>query len=652
MATDKTQQAEREVKRAGGWAMRVALVGLLSAGVAAGVLIGAGGCEEPAKKPQPPRYETLPPKNLPVFLKGTVLERMDHLNPEPLQVSNYGLVVNLPGTGDGTAPTKVREYIIKEMVKRGFGTMASKQGLEYLTPEKVLDNPRKNVAIVRVDGFMPPGVRQGQTFDCVVTALPDSGVTSLAGGSLYRTDLKFGGADVVDPAQVIEVQGKSEGPIFLNPTLTLNPKAATSDKNVSRTSRRQGILLDGGIADRDQPLILRMRAPQRSVVRQIEARIRQHFQDPGVASAKDEAILWLYVPASYRNDWERFVGVCMHLYLDGTPEVLLVRAKKLADEAMKPDALLQNISYAWEAMGSVALPAIQPLMEPGKPEDVQFAAARAAAFIGDPVAQQALQRMALTPTHRFQVDAVRTLGSIRPTPAVAAILRRLLDADSAVVRVEAYKALATVRSNAITSIYLPKQGEDEKFVLDVVPSSKPTVVYATRSGIPRIAIIGQPARLVTPITFTALDDRLSISSRVDVSADSAGGGGADTVTIFYRQEGNPRPVKVVTEPDLGLLIHWLGGASPDAGSRIELNYGEIVAIVQALADQKRLVSAGPRLPNGSPVAVNFVLQELSAVSDQLSDAPPIPARVRPQGDTPPGLPTSRYVGPEPEKKKE
>lgn len=627
----------------------MAALGVLVMG---GVLVagGAGGCGEKPKPPPPPRYETLPPKNLPAFLKGTVLERMDHLNSEALQVSNYGLVVNLPGTGDGTAPTKVREYIIKEMVKRGFGSVASKQGLEYLTPEKVLDNPRKNVAIVRVDGFMPPGVRQGQTFDCVVTALPDSGVTSLAGGSLYRSDLKFGGADAVDPAQVIEVQGKAEGAIFLNPVLSLNPKSATTDKNTSRTSRRQGVILDGGIADRDQPLILRMRAPQRSVVRQIEARIKQHFQDPSVASAKDEAILWLFVPPSYRYDWERFVGVCMHLYLDGTPEVLVTRAKRLAEEAMKPDAPLQNISYAWEAMGAVALPAITPLMDPSKPEDVQFSAARAAAFIGDPAAQQALQRIALTSTHRFQVDAVRTLGAIRPTPAVAALLRRLLDADSAVVRVEAYKALSTVRSTAITSIYLPKQGVDERFVLDVVPSSKPTVIYATRSGVPKLAIIGQPARISTPITFTALDDRLSISSRVDASADTSGGGGRDTLTIFYRQEGNPRPVRVTTEPDLALLVHWLGGASPDPATRIDLSYGEIVAIVQALADQKRLVSVGPRSLGGTPVAVNFVLQELSAVADQLSDAPPIPARVRPQSDQPPGLPTTRYVGPEPEKK--
>lgn len=600
---------------------------LLAAALCAGSL-SCGG--EAPKPPPPPRYETLPPKDLPAYLRGTVLERMDHLNAEPLQISNYGLVVNLPGTGDGTAPMIVRQYIIKEMLRRGFGS-ANMPGYEGITPESVLDDAGRRTAIVRADGFMPPGVRKGQTFDVVVTALGDSSVTSLAGGSLYRTDLKFGGADARDPAGVIEVQGKAEGAIFINPTLMLNPRASVDDKNASRLSRRQGVILDGGIADRDQPLILRMRAPQRSVIRQIERRIQQHFQDPAVASAKDEAVLHLYIPSQYNGDWERFLGVCNHLYLDGTPEVLSVRAKQLAAEAVKPDAPLQNISYAWEAMGVVALPAILPLTDPKYTDDIQFAAARAAAHIGSADAQASLMRIAQTSTHRFQIDAIRSLGALKSTPAVTAMLRRLLNADSALARIEAYKVLAARGSPAVFSIFLPKAGVDERFVLDVVQSSQPTVVYATRSGIPRIAIIGQPARVVTPITFTALDDRLSIS------AAEAGPG----VTIFHRRDGGEQPVKVTTRTDLAEIVGWLGGAAKEPRDRIDLSYGEIVAIVQALSDQKRLFAA--ETPG---VAATFVLQDAPAVSNQISDAPPIPGRSRPQTEDKPVLPTTRIVGPE------
>lgn len=609
--------------------------------------LASASCEtEKPKPPPPPRYETLPPKDVPEFLRGTVLERVDHINPEPLQVSNYGLVVGLPATGDSTAPTPVREYIIKEMLRRGFN---SNRFPEYraLTPETVLDDPGKRTAIVRVDGFMPPGVRAGQTFDVVVTALGESNVTSLAGGTLYRTDLKFGGADTREPAKVIEVQGKAQGSIFLNPDLALNPQAAVSDRNASRLARRQGVILDGGICDRDQPLILRMRAPQRSVVYQISQRIKQQFQDPGVAQPQDEAIIRLYLPPQFNGDWERFVGVCMNLYLSSTPELLFQRAKRLAEEAMKPDAPLQNISFAWEGMGPVCLPIITPLMDARHPQDVQFAAARAAAFIGDGSAQQALLRIATDSSHRFQIDAVRTLGALKPTPGVQAILRKLLESDAATVRIEAYKVLAAARSPVVFSLVLPKAGVDERFILDVVQSSKPTVIYATRSGTPRLAIIGRPAAVATPVTFTALDDRLSISSRP----------GEPGLTLFYRESGAVKPIRVKARTDLAELIGWLGGAAPDPDDQIDLSYGEIVAIVKALADQNRLVAPAPP---GAPLTAGpgggvaggaaFVLQDIPLVTDQLSTAPPILPPGRTQSEQIPGLPTTRFVGPEPGEK--
>lgn len=601
---------------------------VLSAGVlmVTALTVSCGSQKPP--EPAPPKYETLPPKVLPTILRGTILERMDHTNPEPLQVSAYGLVVNLPGTGDGTAPASIREYIMREMNRRGFGTVRQ-PGYEQLTPQRVLDDPRKRAAIVRVDGFMPPGVRKGQTFDVVVSALPESNVVSLAGGMLYRTDLKFGGADTRDPAKVIDVQGRAEGAVFLNPTMSLNPRLGSNEQNASRISRRQGIILDGGMSDRDQPLVLRLRAPQRSVIRQIEARIRQQFLDPAVASAKDEAVIHLTIPESFKGDWERFIGVTMHLYLDGTPEVLKTRAKQLAQESLQPDAPLQNISFAWEGMGEVALPAITPLMSPKYPEDVQFAAARAAAFIGDSGAHTALMRIASTPRHQFQIDAVRTLGALKNSPSVNSMLRQLLSSESALVRVEAYKVLAANRDRQIFSVVLPKEGVDERFVLDVVKGNQPPIVYASRSGVPRIAIIGEPSRLVTPITFTALDNRLSISSTEGVPG----------ITIFYRQEGAQRPIRIQARTDLSEIVGWLGGVSEEPDQKIDLSYGEVVAIVQALADQGRLRSAGP-----SQLAVNFMLQDAQQIQDQLTGAPPLIPRSRPQSEEIPGLPTSRQAG--------
>src|SRR5439155_22467212 len=79
------------------------------------------GCGAQAPPKAVTRYESLGPKKVPEFLQGTVLERADLLNTEPFGVSAYGLVANLRNTGDCQAPTAVREYMIRQMVKHQFG---------------------------------------------------------------------------------------------------------------------------------------------------------------------------------------------------------------------------------------------------------------------------------------------------------------------------------------------------------------------------------------------------------------------------------------------------------------------------------------------------------------------------------------------------
>src|SRR2546423_11011385 len=83
------------------------------------------GCAStrPKAKPPAPRYTTLPPKNLPPFMKGTILEAADIENKDPYLVSGYGLVVGLAhsGANDG-CPQSVRNTIINEMVRHGLGS--------------------------------------------------------------------------------------------------------------------------------------------------------------------------------------------------------------------------------------------------------------------------------------------------------------------------------------------------------------------------------------------------------------------------------------------------------------------------------------------------------------------------------------------------
>ncbi|MGH7177082.1 MAG: flagellar basal body P-ring protein FlgI, partial [Tepidisphaeraceae bacterium] len=524
------------------------------------MLLALVGCGHKKPPPKPPRYPSLPAKQVPEFLKGTIFERVDLMNDQPLLVNNFGLVVNLDGTGSSVAPTAVRQYIIRQMLKRGFGSKLM-PGFENMEPEDVLKDPR--VAIVQVDGLIPPGARADERFDVQVSALgfPNNTTSSVARGELYRTDLAQNGANPNMPGIAINTLAWCEGPVFVNPAYALsNPK----DPQV-RSSLRFGVVLDGAINMQDRPLFLRLRQPQFSVSRSIEFRVDQGFLDITVASAFDEGVVQLYVPRSYRGDWEHFAGVATHLYFNNSTAFNVAKSQELAAEAVKPGAPLEDISYCWEGLGTSALPNIVPLMNNPSPE-VAFAAARAAAFLGDSSARTVLLDMARTQDHPFQLSAVRVLGGLPASPLVNQMLRSLLDSRQTVVRLDAYRILAENRDPSIFSRVV-----NDKFILDIVPCAGPPLVYAARRGTPRIAIFGNKPSLILPATFAALDNRLTISSQ----------NGQNVVSIFYRDPAVARPSAVRSFPDLADLVARLGGEGAiEEPQMLDFCYGDVVAIVR------------------------------------------------------------------------
>jgi len=89
-----------------------------------------------------------------------------------------------------------------------------------------------------------------------------------------------------------------------------------------------------------------------------------------------------------------------------------------------------------------------------------------------------------------------------------------------VARTEAYEILARNKQ-------LYTKPVNEKFAIDIVPTGE-QLIYASRIGTPRIALIGPTPKLQMPIVFTAMNGRLMIAS------DIGGGVGGKTVTIFFR----------------------------------------------------------------------------------------------------------------------
>jgi hypothetical protein len=598
-------------------ALALAIVGGIVAAIVAGCTIPKDANPKPL-----PKYSVLPPiPNLPDVFRNTVLEKAATQELGPMMVSNYSLVVNLDNTGDSTAPTTVREYIIKEMAKRGFGSPNS-PGMESLDPEKVLTD--KRVAIVRVDGMIPVGARKGQPIDVQVSALEtgNNSTSSLAHGQLYSVALSPEGADVRDPGQEVNVYATvSDSPIFVNPVYALSSHPTDS---AAKASLRYGIVMGRGRVMVDRSIKLRVRNPQYSTSRVIEGRINRRFQDTTVARAFDEGIIQLFVPLSFRGDWEHFLGLATHLYLPGDTAFNVEMAKRLAIEATKPNAKLLDISYAWEGLDKDALPVIVPLMTSNSP-DIAFAAARAAAFIGDASAQDILLDMARTKNHPFQINAVQTLGALPSSPAINQMLRSLIDSDEDLVRIEAYRVLAENQDSAIYSRLIPGNDPSRaKFILDIVPSTGRPLIYATRRGLPRIAVIGGKPSLTLPILCTAFDNRLSISSRPN----------DQNVVIYYRGSELPDAITTVSHPDIAELIARLGGDGPVDQTSLDFSYCDIVAILQKLSDNQEVVAVASDV-DSHPVTTPLILQSLPHMNDAIDQAPVIPEQTRPQADAAP-----------------
>jgi len=596
-----------------------------------GLVIGSvTGCEDDTPPPKPVEpYPTLPPKaNVPDFMIGTIWERTDVSNITPFAVSGYGLVVNLQHTGDSLASARVRNYIVKQIETNGWGGLYGGPD-EQVTPDTILHDNR--VAIVAVDGFIPPGARKGQMFDIRVSVIRGNNTKSLAHGQVYDTELRWGGS--IEPDSGGEVLAMAHrGPVFVNPAYALSSKG-----DASGTGVKSGVVQESGEAMKDRPIFLHLRTPERRLSRSIEVRINDRFQElhhgdlPNVAQAEDEGIVQIFVPDEFEGDWQHFLGVATHLYLNAKPEFAAQQTETLVNAALKPNAPLMDISYCLEGLGSAVVPLYASLITSSQP-DVAYAAARAAAFAGDAGAVTALTDIARTPGHPFRLAAIETLGQLPMggeqmasapsrllSPEIADCLRSLLNSQEALVRLAAYRVLADHRDASILSTAV-----NDEFMLDEIDSPGEPMIYATREGMPRIAIFGSKVDVTNPVAFLGMDQRLTIASVEN----------SDMLEVYFRPPAMSEAVKFMVKPGVSGLVQRLGDISrTHPGTGLDLSYGDVVAILQEMSNQKELLGAH----NGEIVSASFVLQDISSAKDSIYAAPSLEPESRPQGGAPAAL---------------
>jgi len=561
------------------------------------------GCQ-PNKPPDPPApkqigpYPDLGNKQVPQFMAGTIFEQTESRNTDYVLVSSFGLIVGLRHTGDCTVGNVVRTWMLRQMFQHGMGTLRI-PGFETMTPERVLQDDR--VAIVEVGGWIPPGARESQRFDTAVLCLANNNTSSLAHGLLYQTALRIDGANPRDPGGSVNIFAMAEGDVFVNPAYSLN----SDNQANSRVSLRSGTIPGGSVVVKDRPILLQLRHPSWALSRSIESRINNRFQHMAdkasvtggpavVAQAEDQGLVDLYVPRVFNTDWEHFLGVATHIYLDPSPGVAVHRARQLAEIAIQSGAPLRDISYCWEAIGETSLPFLQPLMAHPAPE-VAFAAARAGVFLGDRFAEARLMDMARDENNPYRLSAVQTLGALPNAPAINLMLAELLNAPEATIRIEAYRILMRNGDPHIfTKDVTNPDNPQGRFSLDVIDSSGPPLIYASRTGLPRIAFFGHKINMDMPVTFTAFDGRLLINSMPTRPG---------VLDIFYREEGR-EAVETASGPDVVELIARLAGVQ----GKLRFGYGDVVAMLQNWCVSKKIPAA-------------FVLQETQEVQKQTQNAP-------------------------------
>ena len=203
------------------------------------------------------------------------------------QLTGYGLVVGLEGTGDKSGT----EFTIQSLVN-----MLEQMGINV----DKKDVSVKNVAAVVVTAKLPPFARIGSKMDVVVSSIGDA--KSLVGGTLLFTPLR--GADE-------KVYALAQGPISVGGFGAFGASGSSVTKNHLLAARIAG----GATIEREvvfslngkKDLTLTLLNPDFTTALRMSETINAAMGEE-VSKALDSGTLELNIPETYRQDISRFLA--------------------------------------------------------------------------------------------------------------------------------------------------------------------------------------------------------------------------------------------------------------------------------------------------------------------------------------------------------
>ncbi len=545
---------------------------------ACGVLVTAvamalAACGDKKKQPLHPDVAAQDRRVAPIVhpaLKGTIGEVAALANSGPVRVESYGIVADLPNTGSSEMPPPVREILMNDLYKAKIGSFQN--GTEEIRPEDLLNS--KHISAVSVVGMVPALSPEGTSFDLYVTALPGTQTTSLEYGLLWTCDM--GLIAVTENGSDTRPIARGRGPVFCNPFVNkLDSKGQLIKRNV-----RSGRVMAGGRLTENLPVTLQLYTPSYRISAQIQRAVNGRFPgQPPFASALSDSLVSLTIPPEFHDHPRRFVDIVAHMYMaQDVPGFTERKTAELLAALQDPHAPHKDLGLALEGLGRTIIPAIENSYT-SENAAVRFYASRAGAALGDSAALVVLESIARNDQSPWQYDAISAIADHGDSMRSNTVLTNLLNTNNMRVRIAAYEGLLHVNSPALNSFSVGR-----KFIVDRLVTDGPPVIYATQTGIPRIALIGKKFTLPIGSLYISADEILTVSypdpqdNATDATPAAAAGFNApaaapvakadpDPVQLYYRGPMGNQHVLLKSNPSLGVVIAKLGYIpDPRAGS--------------------------------------------------------------------------------------
>jgi hypothetical protein len=429
----------------------------------------------------------------------TIGDITDVGNAEPVRLGGVGLVTGLEGTGGTNPNDPFRSILEHELLKTRVKNV-----------KELLASPGN--AVVAVEAQLPPGTRQGDPLDVVVSLPAGSPATSLRGGYLQKCLLyNYDFTQNLSP-NYKGPQGMLQGhPLASAEGAVLVGVGLGDGDEASRL--KEGRMWSGGKARVDKPYGLMMKQDKQyaSLAGIVSERINETFQagvrgmtEKKLATFQSNLGVALRVPVQYKLNVPRYLRVVRFIPLRNVADSPGAEGadrrtyrQKLAADLLDP-AWTVTAALRLEALGSRSIPVLKAGLESNHPL-VRFCSAEALAYLGSPSCAEELARSVLErPLFRsFGLAALASLDEAACQVQLQDILRKAQDDET---RMGAFRAL-----NALNARNPLVQGEElnESFWLHRIPTSGDPLVHISSVRRAEIVLFGAEPALKPPFSFLA-----------------------------------------------------------------------------------------------------------------------------------------------------